>query len=371
MKYLYVATVLSHICQFHLPHMKKLKENGHTIHVAAHDNLSVKNGLSLKYADEFFEVPFERSPFNPKNIHAFSVLYKVINQNDYDVIICNTPVGGVLTRLGSIKTRKKGTRVVYIAHGFHFYKGASKKNWLVFYPLERALSHMNDTLVTINEEDYQLAKEHFSCNVTHIHGIGVDAERYHPVSKEKQVEWRNAHGYYEDDFLILCTGELNDNKNQKALISAAALLKSKKKNVKILLAGNGPNEQTLRDLIQMGSLGNMVDLLGYRTDLETILPSVDLVVSCSYREGMPLNIIEAMLCGKPVVASINRGHKELISNGENGYTFDPDDYSSLAARITEIADDKDLAMRLGQSSFKRAQAYTSECVWEELRAVIM
>ncbi|MDO4413641.1 MAG: glycosyltransferase family 4 protein [Erysipelotrichaceae bacterium] len=371
MKYLYVATVLSHICQFHLPHMKKLKDNGHIVHVAAHDNLSVKNGLSLKYADQFYEVPFERSPFDPKNIRALSELRKVIGQNYYDVIICNTPVGGVLTRIGAVKARKKGTRVIYIAHGFHFYNGASKKNWLIFYPLERTLAHMNDTLITINEEDYQFAKERFSCNVAHIHGIGVDSERYHPISNEKQIGWRLENGYSPDDFMILCTGELNDNKNQKTLISAASLLKAKGRSIKILLAGNGPNEQTLKNQIKMNNLENMIDLLGYRTDLETILPSVDLVVSCSYREGMPLNIIEAMLCRKPVLASINRGHKELVSSGENGYLFDPDDYVSLAARIAEIANDKDLAMRFGECGFNRAQAYTSDHVWEELEALIM
>lgn len=367
MKILYVATVLSHICQFHLPYLRMLKEQGHEIHVAAHDNLAMKNGLQLRYADRHIEIPFERSPFDRRNIRAYRLLKELIDRENYDLIVCNTPVGGVLTRLAAKKVRKFGTKVVYIAHGFHFFKGAPVKNWLLYYPLEKHLSRLCDVVVTINEEDYQLAKRCFPGRVEHIHGIGVDGDRFHSVSEEEQLALRRAEGLSEKDYVVLCTGELNENKNQKTLIAAAALLKDKIPNLAVLLAGNGPKEQELRMQIRKLGLEESVRLLGYRTDLEHIVPAVDLVVSCSRREGLPLNIVEAMLCKKPVVASVNRGHRELVKDGTNGFLLSPESEEEYAEHIFLLSQNNKIAQSFGDSGFKIAQKYTFEFVQTELR----
>ena len=373
MKILYTATVLSHICQFHLPHMQHLQEQGWEVHVAAHDNLAVKNGLQLKYCDKFIETPFSRSPKSPDNLKAYKQLKKLLSEEHYDVILCNTPMGGIVTRLAAKKTRKQGTKVIYMAHGFHFYKGSSKKAWLVFYPIEKYMAKKCDLLITINKEDYALAQEKFSkrTKVAHIHGVGVDETRYHPATPEEQLAMRKAEGLSSEDFVILCTGELNENKNQKTLISAAAQLKDKIPNLKVLLAGNGPKEQELRDQIQAEGLEGIVKLLGYRTDLEKVVPAVDLVVSCSKREGMPLNIIEAMLCKKPVVASHNRGHDELVQESETGYLLPPEDSEGFAAAIARLAEDPELRTRLGENGGRSIRPYTAASVGEEMLDLLM
>ena len=372
MKILYTATVYSHICQFHLPHLKKWQSLGHTVHVAGHDNLAVKNGLALKNVDQAFEVPFERSPFDPKNVKAYRVLKKLIDDQRYDLIVCNTPVGGILTRLAARKSRKRGIKVVYIAHGFHFCKGSSKKNWLIFYPIEKYMAKFCDLLITINEEDYALAQKKFShrTKVAHIHGVGVDETRYHPATPEEQLAMRKAEGLSPEDFVILCTGELNENKNQKTLISAAAQLKDRIPNLKILLAGNGPKEQELRDQIREEGLEGVVKLLGYRTDLERITPAVDLVVSCSRREGMPLNIIEAMLCAKPVVASHNRGHDELVSPGRTGILLTPTDTAGFAAAIDALATNAVRRNEMGEAALQWIQPYAVSNTREELYGLL-
>lgn len=357
MKILYVATVLSHICQFHLPYLRMLKEQGHEIHVAAHDNLAVKNGLQLRYADRHIEIPFERSPFDRRNIRAYRLLKELIDRENYDLIVCNTPVGGVLTRLAAKKARKRGTKVVYIAHGFHFFKGAPFKNWLLYYPLEKHLSRLCDMVITINEEDYQLAKRCFPGRVERIHGIGVDGDRFHPVSEEEQQALRRAEGLSEKDYVVLCTGELNENKNQKTLIAAAALLKDRIPNLAVLLAGNGPKEQELRKQIRELGLEESVRLLGYRTDLEHIVPAVDAVVSCSRREGLPLNIVEAMLCEKPIVASTNRGHRELVTDGASGFLLPPDDPAGFADALEALSKDAELGRKYGMVGREKAQPY--------------
>ena len=359
MKILYTATVLSHICQFHLPHMQHLQEQGWEVHVAAHDNLAVKNGLQLKYCDKFIETPFSRSPKSPDNFKAYKQLKKILAEEHYDVILCNTPMGGTVTRLAAKRTRKQGTKVVYMAHGFHFYKGSSRLAWLIYYPIEKLMAKKCDLLITVNQEDYALAQKKFGkrTKVAHIHGVGVDEKRYHPATEAEQLAMRRAEGLSPEDFVILCTGELNENKNQKTLISAAAQLKDKIPNLKVLLAGNGPKEQELRDQIQAEGMEDIVKILGYRTDLEKVVPAVDLVVSCSKREGMPLNIIEAMLCKKPVVASHNRGHDELVKEKETGVLLPPEDAAGFAEALRLMASSSALRCQYSEAAAIAAQPY--------------
>ena len=184
-----------------------------------------------------------------------------------------------------------------------------------------------------------------------------------------QLRMRMDEDLRESDYVILCTGELNRNKNQKTLISAAALIKNEIPNLKILFAGNGPLEQELRDQIAQLDLEDNVRLLGYRTDLEKITPAVDLVISCSYREGLPLNILEAMLCKKPVVASSNRGHRELVKEGYNGYIVKADAAEEYADRIRKIYDESETAKKMGEYGWRIAQAYTVESVKKELEKI--
>ena len=371
MKILYTATVLSHICQFHLPHMKALQDEGWQVHVAAHDNLAVKNGLQLKYCDRFIEVPFSRSPKSADNLKAYRQLKKLLSEEHYDVILCNTPMGGIVTRLAAKKTRRQETKVIYMAHGFHFFKGASKAGWLVYYPIEKHMARYCDVLITVNEEDYALARERFGSHtkVAHIHGVGVDEKRYHPATEQEQRAMREAEGLQPDDFVILCTGELNENKNQGTLIEAAAKLKEEMPKLRVLLAGNGPKEQELRGRIEALGLNETVKLLGYRTDLERVTPAVDLVVSCSFREGMPLNIIEAMLCKKPVVASHNRGHDELVTEG-TGVLVSPRDAEGFASAIELLAASREKREAFGVRASERAKPYTAAEVGRELLLTI-
>lgn len=366
MKVLYVATVASHICQFHLPYLEMLKAQGYEVSVAARDNLAEKNGLALKFTDKYYNIPFQRSPKDRRNVSAYKQLREIIKNNYFDLIVCNTPIGGILTRLAAKKTRKNGTRVIYIAHGFHFYNGAPKKYWLTFYPIEKFFAKFCDMVITINEEDYLCAKKSFKTDVRHIHGIGVSSDRYSPADEVTKNNFRKELNLSYDDYVILCTGELNKNKNQSQLISASSLIKDKIPNLKVLLAGNGPNEQNLLEQIEDLNLKNTIKLLGYRTDLEKIIPAVDLVVSCSIREGLGLNIIEAMICAKPIVATRNRGHNELINNDVNGLLVSHDSANEMAEAIYEIYNNPNKADMFSENNKNIAQKYTVDGVKKEL-----
>ena len=366
MKILFVATVQSHICQFHLPIMGMLKDKGYEVHVAARDNLEEKNGLQMKNADKVFNIPFERSPFNSKNIKAYKELKRIMKEENYDIVHCNTPVGGILTRLAGRKLRKNGLRVIYTAHGFHFYKGAPKKNWIIYYPIEKFMSRYTDDLITITEEDYNLAKtKGFKGNIHHVHGVGVNSSKFVKLSEEDRQELRKSKGY-SDEFIILCTGELNKNKNQATLIRAMAEIVKKHDNVRLLLAGNGPEHDNLVGLINELDLGMYVELLGYRTDLEDYVNICDLVVSASYREGLPLNIMEAMICGKPVVASDNRGHRELIKDGQNGILVDLNKDSGFTDSISLLIENQEVRDRFSVNGMRMVEPFKVENVKGEL-----
>lgn len=368
-KVLFVATVQSHICQFHKPLAEVLHEHECEVHVAARDNLAEKNGLKLDFVEKVYDVPFSRSPKSRDNIKAYKQLKKIIDAEHYDIIHCNTPMGGIVTRLAARKARKHGTKVFYTAHGFHFYKGAPKKNWLVFYPVEKFFSRMTDKLITITREDYQLAKEKFHCKVCRIHGVGVDEKRYFPVDDQTKYELRKAFGYDNDEKLILCVGELLPNKNQQMAIRIMPELVKEVPKAKLLLAGNGPEKENLEKLIDELDLKNHVEMLGYCTCLEKYQKIVDLSVSCSKREGLPLNVVESMLSCTPVVASQNRGHRELIQDSKTGYLVKVNDDKLMLEKVLEIINNGNIKAQITKKAYKYAMNYGFESVKRELEEI--
>ena len=369
MKVLLVATVQSHICQFHRPLVAMLHEHGCEVHVAARNNLAEKNGLKLDFVEQVFDVPFQRSPFSPKNLGAYKQLKKIIDEGNYDVIHCNTPVGGVLGRLAARKARKHGTKVFYTAHGFHFYKGAPKKNWLIWYPVEKFMCRYTDKLITITQEDYDLASAKFSTKVERIHGVGANSAKYRKLPEAECVKLRHALGYADDDKLLLCTGELLPNKNQITAIRTMKILTEKQPNIKLLLAGNGPTLPELQAEVAALGLQEHVEFLGYRTDLEKYANIADIIVSCSYREGLPMNIVEGMLLGKPVVASYNRGHRELIIPERTGFMATPTDTTAFAGYVLRLLNNPLLYGELGVDCANRAQLYADTNVYQELARI--
>lgn len=369
MKVLLTATVQSHIVQFHKPLIELLHENGYEVHVAARDNLAEKNGLKLDFVEKVFSVPFSRSPKSAENITAYRQLRKIIDEEQYDVIHCNTPVGGIITRLAARKARRLGTKVFYTAHGFHFYKGAPRKNWLVFYPIEKIFSRLTDVLVTITNEDYLLAKEKFHCRVEHIHGVGVDEKRYHPVNMAEQCRIRQNLGIPQERKLILCIGELLPNKNQQMAIHMMKRVTEVFPDALLLLSGNGPEKEKLETLIRELHLQPNVQMLGYCTCLEKYQQIADVLVSCSKREGLPLNIVEAMLSGTPVVASDNRGHRELLPDNTMGDLVAINDASAMAEAVNAVLCNPEDSSARALRAFRYCMLYAKSNIQQELREI--
>lgn len=363
-KVLLVATVQSHIAQFHKPLMRLLKDNGWEIHVAARNNLGEKDGLQLEYPDKVYDIPFQRSPLDRRNLKAYRQLKKLLASTRYDVIHCNTPVGGVLARLAARRYRKSGTQVYYTAHGFHFYRGVSVVNWLLYYPVEKWMARYTDKLITINEEDYQLAKQKFSCPVCHIHGVGVNSDTFRLVDTGEQQRIKAELGL--SGHVLITVGELLPNKNQKTAILALKKILASYPDTCLLIAGNGPEKDNLAEMVRALGLQDNVRFLGYTTQLQRYLEAADAEVTCSFREGLPLNVVEALLCGKPVVASNNRGHRELIHDGANGYLVDANDAEAVSKAVCLLfscGGMNDMTIR------NSVESYTDRHITEELKQI--
>ena len=369
MKVLLTATVQSHICQFHKPLVEMLHAHGCEVHVAARDNLAEKNGLKLDFVEKVYNIPFSRSPKSMDNINAYKQLKRLIETGHYDIIHCNTPMGGIVTRLAARRVRKQGCKVYYTAHGFHFYKGAPKKNWVIFYPIEKLFSRITDKIITITSEDYHLAKEKFYCQIEHIHGVGVDEKRYFRVGDDEKQKLRVQMGFDKEQKLILCIGELLPNKNQSMAIKMMKSIVKKYPTAQLLLAGNGPEKENLKQEIVNCGMQKHVELLGYVTNLQDFQHIADVAVSCSKREGLPLNIVEAMLSGTPVVASENRGHRELLKNGNNGYLVQLGDSITMAKYVIELLENKINYEKISNAAEKKAKSYGFVNVKRELEGI--
>ncbi len=322
-KVLFVATVDLHIELFHLPFLKMFKDNGYEVHVATNTN------KKITYCDKKICLPIKRSPLKIlSNIRAVKNLKRIIKNEKYDVIHCHTPMGSVVARLAAKSARKSGTRVIYTVHGFHFYKGAPLYYWLMFYPIERYLSKYTDTLITINNEDYERAKRKFGkrCgDIRYVSGVGVDLKKFeNKMNNKEKNELRKKIGLKTKDKVLICVGRLDKNKNQGFLIKMMSELLKKDNNYRLLIVGTDENGGKYQRLAKDCSVEKEVFFLGFRKDVLDLMQISDVVVSASKREGLPVNLIEAVMMGVPIVAMDCRGCRDICKMA-GGITVRRDD----------------------------------------------
>ena len=361
-KVLFTATVDSHIELFHLPFLKYFQENGYETHVAT-------NGKKeIPYADKKHTVSFERSPLKPQNLKAFKQLKAIIDNEKFDIIHTHTPMGAAVTRLAARKARKKyGTRVIYTAHGFHFFKGAPLQNWLLYYPVERYMARHTDTLITINKEDYARAKAQFRTSVEYIPGVGIDGKKFSVrLNDAEKSKLRKSLGLKDTDFVLLYPAELNKNKNQATLINAMEHLVINYPDIHLLLPGKDSMDGYHSNLINEKNLGSNIHLLGFRNDVPQLLQIADVSMSASHREGLPVNIMEAMYAGLPIIVSDSRGNRDLVVDGQNGYVVLADDHDGYIARVKELYNNKSKRLSMGKASKKMVEPYLMPKIMEQM-----
>lgn len=351
--------------QFLVPHIINVSENGFEVEIACSDVGGRMDEVRQKlnpYVKEVHVVRLVRNPASHTNLKGYQDMKKVIDAGHYDIIWTNEPVMGVVTRLAARKTRKHGTKVIYMVHGFHFYKGAPMLNWMIFYPVERFASRFCDEIVTINHEDYERAKKMHAASVKYIHGIGVNTDRLQ--KKENQNNIRQELKLGEDDFLMLSIGELSKRKNQQAIIRALGKIKDKK--IHYLICGKGDLLEKLRMLTKENGIQNNVHFLGYRNDVVDICSQVDMFILSSLHEGLSVASLEAMYCGLPVVISDIRGVRDYLADGKNGFICGVQDVNAYMEAIKKMKSDAGMRKRMGENNRKAVIPYCLEAAKKEV-----
>ncbi|HGF1449277.1 TPA: glycosyltransferase family 4 protein [Streptococcus suis] len=332
MKILYVTTISNTLNAFLTPHIEELTKVGHVVDIACKIEQPLNQNL-LKSTRNFIEIQFNRSPRKNNFLGLIRQIRKLVLKEEYDIVHTHTPVASAVVRLACKGIEK--TKVFYTAHGFHFLKGGPLFNWLTYYPIEKFLSRYTDTLITINNEDFSIAQRKFKMKHLYlINGVGVDLEKFHPVSVDEKLVIKKRLGLEVDKKYLICIGELNTNKNQILLINMMEAISKQREDLVLLLVGSGQLENKLQQLVIDKGLEQFIQLLGYRKDIADLLRASDLALSSSKREGLPVNLIEAMATGLPLIVTDCRGNRDLVEDGKNGFIVNSNSINELI-RITQ------------------------------------
>ena len=349
MKALMLASVASMIDQFNMDNIRTLQNLGYEVEVAC--NFQNGNTSNEKRLEEFRRELKEQHIIShslpiPRKIRAifqmfqsYGQLKKLVETKEYAVVHCHSPIGGVIARMACREQRKKGLKVIYTAHGFHFFTGAPKANWLLFYPIEKWAGKYTDVLITICKEDFDRARKVIPAKkIVYTPGIGIDVEKIKNMSpqREKLMEL----GIPLQDTILFSIGELNRNKNHEVVIRA--IKKINRKDIHYIICGKGVLQGDLEKLTKELGLQQQIHFLGFRTDAKEWLKASDIFVFPSYREGLSVSLMEAMAAGLPVICSNIRGNVDLIQANRGGYLVEPDNEEAIVQNIQHLLEEPGL-----------------------------
>jgi len=338
MKILYVTALNETINAFLIPHIEKLIKEGNEVHCACNINREISFRLINKKVI-YHSIQFSRNPLKINYIKVIKDIKRVYLENKYDIVHVHTPIASFLTRL---VLKNYDVKIIYTVHGFHFFEGAPLINWLIYYPLERIAAHWTDRIVTINDEDFERAKTFKLRNngdVILMHGVGIEPNEY-ILNEFDRDQYRRILGVKQNDFMILILADINKNKNHIRVIKAIKELIKNDDHIKVICAGEGPLRSELsKKVVELG-LEDKIKFLGFRRDVKELINSSDCVGLFSMREGLPKSLMEAMCCGKPLIASNIRGCRDIAGNNNVGILVNPNDYKSILNGLKKIINSK-------------------------------
>lgn len=363
MKVLVLCTTDSMFMNFLIPHIRNMQDKkDYEVDCACSVTGDFFSILKNKYRFNMYEIPFARSPFNIKNVSAFRNLYLLVKKNKYDVIFCHEPVGGAMGRLVGHMNHCK---VIYMAHGFHFYKGGPVK-MMLFYLVEKFLAQWTDVLITINKEDYQASLKFKAKQKVLTNGIGVDTTKF--VYEPDGTYIRKELGLTHKDIILLSVGEIIARKNHKSIIRAIKQIGNP--HIHLVIAGDGELTDCIQTLIKKLNLESQIHLLGYRRDISKLCNSADIYVMPSLQEGLSVALMEAMSCGRPVVVSKIRGNSDLIDEGKGGYLVEPKNVNGYANAISKVINDRMLQKAFGEYNIEKVKQFDINKVIRQMDTII-
>ena len=368
-KALLVANVAKeHIRKFYIPFIGLMREKGWTLDVACRLDQSVPE------CNHAYDLPCDRNPFRGNLGKSIRILKTILDRNDYDILLCSTVVGAMIARLAGSSFRKKGLKVIYLCHGLHFFPGASVMRWIMGYPVEKWLASKTDSIIVTNDTDLDTAKKYLNIpDIKKSHSMGVDLSRFreNKLSNEERAEQRKHLGIDPEDFVLSYVAEIIENKNQIMLLDAFEPVLKAVPNAKLLLVGPEHDDGALRKAIHSKGLQKEVLLLGWRNDVPKLLHLSDIYVASSKSEGLGLNLIEAMACNLPVIATKNRGHAETVQHGKTGFLVEQNDSANMAAYVLQLHESEELRKSICAQAQQDIEKYETEAAIKELVEMII
>lgn len=336
------ASVASMIQQFNMNNIKILQNLDYQVDVVCNFRFGntiseekikkFKNDLDRMHIN-YYHIPIPRKITDINNLkESFRLTKKIINDNKYNLIHCHSPIGGIICRLANKKSRNYGyVKMIYTAHGFHFFKGNNIIKNFIFKAIEKYSAKYTDILITINKEDYLAAKQFTlkkNGEVLYIPGVGIDLENIQNIEGDRNDLLKKLR-LDRDVKLLLSVGELSKRKNQISVIKSIPYLNEKYHYV---LCGIGNKYSEFQDLAKQLNIENRIHMLGYRTDIIKIMKSCDIFLFPSLQEGLPVALMEAMACGLPCIASKIRGNTDLIQK-DGGFLITINSFSKELIKI--------------------------------------
>lgn len=358
MKMLYILNIANRVNSFSYTSMKAAEKLGIEYHIAGnwkYESDEERLNDERKYGIHIHQIDFVRTPYHPKNIKAYKQLDCICEKEKFDVIHCNTPIGGVVGRL--LGRKYKVNTVIYQAHGFHFFDGAPCLNWMIYYPVEKILARFTDALITINDEDYVRAQKfHLKSTgkVYYVPGVGLDPALY-VISEQTRKNKREELGLDEKSIALISAGDLVKRKNYE--ISIKALAKCNNLDIHYFICGVGPEEERLKALATQLGLENKVHFLGFRNDIKELLGASDIFLFTTLQEGLPRSLSEAMAVGLPCIVSEIRGNIDLIKKDQGGILCKPNDVAAFSEAINLLSKDPTLRKKYGSCNQARIKEF--------------
>ena len=343
---LFVATVDSHLYNFHLPMMTLLRDMGYEVEVAAGESGFASRIESLGFP--VIALPFSKDLLSVGNVVAGLRLVKLMRKRRYVLVHVHTPIAGFIARMAAHAAGVP--HVIYTAHGFHFHALGGRWSNAFFWRAERFAARWTDVLITMNAEDFAAARSTMGSAKTRIEyvpGVGVDTVRYSPPSDSERRHAREALGVADADFVVGWIGEVVGGKRPGDALEVMRLLAGTQPQSRLLLAGEGRLEETMRRGIARLGVSRTVRLMGWVEDVPGFLQGCDAVLMTSDREGLPKCVMEAMACGLSVVAWDIRGCRDLIQHGRSGFLVPFGDCRAMAGRLGELATNAALRASMG------------------------
>ncbi len=351
MRIMHISRASMMIYQFLIPVIEAQKKKGHYVCVCSSDDSDVQKlrGIGI----DVFPHRLKRG-LNLFNIirEIFRIKRALIEQK-IDVAVCHTPIGAGVGRIAAAMAHTKHR--IYFAHGMSCVPGQSRTKWFLWYTLEKILGKFTSGIIVMNNYDYELCRNHVLSkhpeDVLKVPGMGVNLEHFAiDEGAESYIDVRKEFGLDSGNRIVLCIAYLIPEKGVYVLLDAARLIIGKDKNTVFVIAGEGPEEKNLQNLTKQYGLEKYFLILGWRNDIYRLMKAADIfTLPTYYFEGLPVSILEAMACGKPVVSTLHRGPEDVVINGKTGFLVPIKDVGALADKIVLLLDNKRLRVQMGQT----------------------